>query len=104
MDKDTLVRRNLQLAEAFHSPPVRHHLRRAIIQGVARFPFAPMPPSRVRRVLFIRPDHLGDVLLATPAIRAYRAARPFVEVHVLAGSWAAGVLAGYPEIDRVLTI
>lgn len=104
MDRETLTTRNRQLAEAFHSPPVRHRLRRTLIQAAAHFPFTPCPTARVRRVLFIRPDHLGDMLLATPAIRAFKAARPFVEVHVLAGAWAAPVLAGYSEIDRVLTI
>lgn len=104
MDRETLVHRNQQMASAFHSPPMRHQLRRRIIQAVAQFPFAPMPLPRIRRVLFIRPDHLGDMLLTTPAIRALKVARPFTEIHVLAGAWSASILANFSEIDRVLTI
>lgn len=102
MDRESLVRRNNQLAEAFHQPPVRHRLRRAIIESVARFPFSPLTKGW-NRVLFIRPDHLGDMLLATPAMRALKAARPYTEIHVLAGAWSAGVLANVPEVDLVLT-
>lgn len=103
MDRETLIRRNQQMAEAFHQQPMKHQLRRTLLQTAALIPFTPLY-SRTRRVLFIRPDHLGDMLLATPAIRAFRAARPFVEVHVLTGSWSAPILANFTEIDRVLTI
>ena len=103
MDREWLVQRNRQMAEAFHQPPMKHRLRRTMLNTAARFPFAPLF-SRARRVLFIRPDHLGDMLLATPAIRALKVARPSVEIHVLAGAWSAPILAHYPEIDRVLTI
>lgn len=54
--------------------------------------------------LLIRPDHLGDVLLTTPAIQALRVAQPSAKVTALAGAWSAEVLAAYPEIDLVLTV
>ncbi|MEM9951963.1 MAG: lipopolysaccharide heptosyltransferase II [Chloroflexota bacterium] len=103
MDRDSLVRRNLQLAEAFHQPPVQHRLRRYIIDAVAKFPFRALTKGW-NRVLFIKPDHLGDMLLAIPAMKALKEARPYTEIHVLAGSWAAGVLVNVPEVDMVLTI
>jgi heptosyltransferase-2/heptosyltransferase-3 len=68
---------------------------------------APIPPAKappVQRILLIRPDHLGDVLLTIPAIRALRAAYPTAEIHALVGPWSAAVLASYPEIDVVLTL
>ncbi|MGB7340630.1 MAG: glycosyltransferase family 9 protein [Phototrophicaceae bacterium] len=103
MDRDALVRRNNQLAEAFHQPPVQHQIRRYIINAVAKFPFWALTKGW-NRVLFIKPDHLGDMLLAIPAMRALKAANPYTEIHVLAGSWAASVLANVPEVDMVLTI
>lgn len=103
MARESLIRRNQQMAAAFHSRPMRHQLRHRLLNVIAKFRFTPSP-IRGRRVLFIKPDHLGDMLLATPAIRAFKEARPHVEVHVLAGAWAAHILAAYPEIDRVLTI
>jgi len=103
LDKDALANRNRQLANAFHQIPMRHKLRRYMIDGVSRFPFAPLA-TKAQRVLFVRPDHIGDVLLSTPAIRALKEARPYAEIHVLCGVWAAPILANVPEIDRVLTI
>lgn len=103
MDREALVRRNLQLAEAFHQAPPQHRLRRAIIEMVARFPFAPLTKGW-NRVLFMRPDHLGDMLLAIPAMRALKAAQPYLEIHVLAGPWSATLLSNVEEVDLVLTI
>lgn len=103
MDRDALIRRNNQLVEAFHQPPVQHKLRRYVIDAVARFPFRALTKGW-NRVLFIKPDHIGDMLLAIPAMRALKEARPYTEIHVLAGSWSASVLANVPEVDKVLTI
>lgn len=103
MDRETLVYRNRQLAEAFHQTPVQHRLRRYIIEVVARFPFSPLTKGW-NRVLFIKPDHIGDMLLAIPAFRALKEASPYTEIHVLAGPWAGSILANVPEVDQVLTI
>jgi len=103
LNREALVRRNIQLAEAFHQPPVRHRLRRALIESVAKFPFSPLTKGW-NRVLIIRPDHLGDMLLTTPALRALKAARPYIEIHVLSGPWSADVLANIQEVDLVLTM
>jgi heptosyltransferase-2/heptosyltransferase-3 len=91
------------MADAFHAVPLKHNLRRAILQIVARLP---IPPQRTKtdRILLIRPDHLGDVLLTTPAIRALCVTYPNTEIHALVGAWSAQVFAPYPEIDRVLTL
>jgi len=102
-NREALVRRNKQLAQAMHQPPVEHRLREYFISSVARFPFQPLTKGW-NRILFMRPDHLGDLLLATPAIRALKEARPYSEIHVLAGPWAAGILGNIPEIDQVLTV
>ena len=63
-----------------------------------------MQRAKTNRVLIIRPDHLGDMLLTTPAIQALKRARPDLEIHVLCGPWCADLLAHYPEIDRALTL
>lgn len=103
MDRDALAERNRQLAQAFHSTPMRHRFRQRMLRAAALFPFAAQHTRRFR-VLFIRPDHIGDLLLATPAIRALKQAQPFAEIHVLAGPWAAPILEPIEEIDQVLTI
>ena len=58
-----------------------------------------------QRVLLVRPDHAGDLLMATPAFAALRAGLgPGATIDVLASPWGAPALAGNPHLDRVLTI
>jgi heptosyltransferase-2/heptosyltransferase-3 len=50
----------------------------------------------------MRPDHLGDVLLATPALTLLRRSLPDAEVTCLIGPWARDVLRGNPDVDVVI--
>lgn len=61
------------------------------------------PAGASPRLLVIRPDHLGDVLLSTAALRALRVAEPDAEITALVGPWSAEVLRRNPDVDRVLT-
>jgi lipopolysaccharide heptosyltransferase II len=65
-------------------------------------PLTPGDP-RIRRILVVRVDMLGDTVLMTPAIRALRRGYPHAAVDVLIPRSTAGVLAGDPDITRVLT-
>lgn len=103
MDREALVARNLAMAEAFKLTPMKHLVRRWMLRAIGVIPFAPMPRN-ARRVLMIRPDHLGDMLLTIPAIRALKSARPDLELHALVGPWSAPALENVSEIDRVLTL
>jgi ADP-heptose:LPS heptosyltransferase len=60
--------------------------------------------ASLRRLLLIRPDHLGDVLWLTPALRGLRASLPDAEITVAIGPWSAPILAGNGDYDRLLTI
>ncbi len=104
MDKETLALRNRSMAEAFHAVPIKHQARRALLRGLAFIPLTPARPAATERILLIRPDHLGDVLLCTPAIQALRTARPQAEIHTLVGPWSADVVAAYNDVDAVLTL
>jgi lipopolysaccharide heptosyltransferase II len=106
VDRESLARRNRYMAQAFHSVPFKHRIRRAFLRTIAALP--PLPnqiykPTK-ERILLIRPDHMGDVLLTTPAIHALRMARPDAEIHALVGSWSSEVIASYPEVDLTLTV
>lgn len=104
MDRETLVLRNTGMAEAFHQVPLKHLVRRMLLKSVASVPISRSADPGVTRLLVIRPDHLGDVLLTTPAIRTLRAAMPNAEIHALVGDWSAEPLSYYDEIDQVLTL
>jgi hypothetical protein len=92
------------MTSAFHAMPLKHYVRRLMLHLIAGIPVLPARPRTANRILLIRPDHLGDVLLTTPAIHALRTAYPKAELHALVGPWSANVLASYPEIDLVLTL
>jgi ADP-heptose:LPS heptosyltransferase len=104
VDRNALVIRNRLMTEAYHRSSLTHRVREGLVEAAARMPFIPCRTPRQERILLIRPDHLGDMLLTTPAIRALRAARPEAELHALIGGWSADVLGAYPEIDLVLTL
>ena len=104
MDRETLVLRNKGMAEAFHQLPLKHVVRRALLQSVAKLPLQRAIDSGAQRILVIRPDHLGDVLLTTPSLRLLHNSMPRAEIHALVGEWSAEVLSYYDDIDHVLTL
>jgi ADP-heptose:LPS heptosyltransferase len=56
---------------------------------------------RLRRVLFLRPDRIGDMVISTGVLRTIAASDPAVQLDVLASPANAPVLAGEPFIGRV---
>lgn len=103
MDRQALVLRNRRLAASLRKETPKQRLRDVILAGLARLPVTSSGAGS-GRLLIIRPDHLGDVLLCTPAIQAIKRQNPRLSIHVLCGSWSAEALARYSEIDRVLTL
>ena len=103
MDRESLARRNMNEAQALHQPSTLHTFRGAFLSFLAKLPVLPQRTT-ADRLLVIRPDHLGDVLLMMPAIRLIKLERPDIELHVICGKWAAELLAPYDEIDLVLTL
>ena len=78
-------------------------LRRGFLRTLSFLRPYRFPASHLNRILVIRPDHIGDVLLITPALRLLREAFPESEITVLVGPWSEAVLANSPHVDRVLT-
>ena len=56
----------------------------------------------IRRILVVRVDLLGDVVLSLPAVRALRRAYPDAGIDMLVLKSTAGILKGDPDIDHVL--
>jgi ADP-heptose:LPS heptosyltransferase len=59
--------------------------------------------AAMRRVLVVRPDNVGDVLMTGPVFRALRAAAPHARLTLLASPAGAAAAALLPEIDDVVT-
>ncbi len=67
----------------------------------------PLTPLRagdasIRRILVVRVDLLGDVVLSTPAVRALRRAYPLATIDMLVQAPFDGILKGDPDLNRVL--
>lgn len=77
-------------------------LRRAV-GAVGMMTATQRPPrSNVRRILVVRVDLLGDVVLSLPAVRALRRAYPTARVDFLALRSTAALLCDDPDVDDVI--
>lgn len=56
------------------------------------------------RILVIALRRLGDVLLTTPLIRSIRRAWPDAHIEALVFADTAGILAGNPDLDAIVTM
>ena len=63
----------------------------------------PFRSDRVRRILVVRKDNIGDVLCTTPALRALRRAFPSAHLALLVVEHCRDVVARNPDVDEVLT-
>jgi ADP-heptose:LPS heptosyltransferase len=77
----------------------------AAAAGAARlWPFrrrAAVPP---RRILLLRLERIGDLLMSAAAIEAVRASAPQAAIDLVVGSWNRGVAARIRGVDRVETL
>ena len=58
-------------------------------------------PESVRKVLLLRMDRVGDMLLSTPAIRCVREAVPSAHLTLVASPYNAPVLRGWECVDEI---
>lgn len=64
----------------------------------------PLTGPEPGRILVIRLDHIGDVLISTPVYSALKKHYPEAKITVLTGPWASELLAGNPHVDRVISL
>ncbi len=55
-----------------------------------------------KRILIVRTDRIGDVLLSTPAIKALRDAYPNAYIAVMVRPYAKDIVEGNPYLDEVI--
>ena len=56
-----------------------------------------------RRILIVRNDKVGDLVLATPAIKALKKSFPEGKISALVNVYAKDVLSNNPYIDKIFT-
>jgi ADP-heptose:LPS heptosyltransferase len=61
----------------------------------------PARGGQPRRVLLLRPDHVGDVLLTAPAVALVRASLPAAHLTYLVGPWSVAAARHGPPVDRL---
>jgi len=61
------------------------------------------PLSTTPRILLIRPDHLGDLVLTTPLLHALKQHVPDAQITMMVGPWSSEIVTRHPDIDRLLT-
>jgi lipopolysaccharide heptosyltransferase II len=93
----------------------RQRLRLAMLRAFAGLtqPLVPKPhsPGQIKeemaiapRILVVRPDHLGDMLFATPALQVLRQRYPEAHITALVGPWGSAVLTNNPHVDEIITL
>lgn len=60
--------------------------------------------SEIQRILVMRPDHLGDLLLATPTLEALRKAFPRARITGAVGPWGKAMWAGNPNLNALQVV
>src|SRR3981081_1868208 len=83
--------------------------RRKALEGFVRFtsvftPAKPLPPAEPRRILVLRNNDIGDLLVVTPLFAALRNRFPNAEIIAGVGSWNRPVLESNPHVTRILEI
>ncbi len=58
----------------------------------------------MHNILIIKLRYIGDVLLATPTVRAIKAARPDVRVTMMVNRGTEDVLSGNPDLDEIMVL
>jgi ADP-heptose:LPS heptosyltransferase len=58
-------------------------------------------PDPPRRILLLRLERIGDLLMALPAVRDVRTLAPAAEIDLAVGSWNAALAAAAPYVNRV---
>lgn len=60
-------------------------------------------PKKINKVLFVRLEHIGDMVLATPVFETFKKNNPKVEVTVLCRELTVPIIENNPYVDKIIT-
>lgn len=76
----------------------------AVAAGLARPFVRRAPASPPRRVLLLRIERIGDLVMTLDAIRDVRALAPDAEIDLVVGSWNQPLAVAIPGVDHVVSL
>lgn len=62
------------------------------------------PPATPGRILLLRLERIGDLIMALPAIQDVRALAPSAEIDLVVGGWNGSLARAIPAVTRVETL
>jgi ADP-heptose:LPS heptosyltransferase len=68
-----------------------------------KFKKRPIDKGKIRKVLFIRLEHIGDMIMSTPVFENFNRSNPHCEVHVLCKTITKPIIENNPYVDRIIT-
>lgn len=86
---------------------VEHGIKAAIFRSLAAFlkrgdrAFQPLDGSQVKKVLFLRPEKIGDMVISLPVFDGLKKQFPHVKQSVLGSPKNVALIAGDPRFDRI---
>jgi len=60
-------------------------------------------PKEIKKILVVKLDHIGDVILSLPAIKLLRSKFPHAKITVLCATWVKPIIEQLSKVDEVLT-
>lgn len=60
-------------------------------------------PVQSPRILLIRPDHYGDLVMMTPILHALKRHLPQVHLTLMVGPWSQDMMISHPSINQLIT-
>lgn len=78
--------------------------RAGLFRLAGRLAAGPNTDAVLRRIVVVKPDHLGDVLLASPALHALRRHFPTACITLAVGPRSAALARRLPDVDEVVVI
>lgn len=76
-----------------------NHSTQTVVPGVLNH-----YPSNPSEILLLKLDHIGDIILTLPALRAIRARFPNTVITLACGSWAIDVLKNENVVDHFIAV
>ncbi|MEO5358058.1 MAG: glycosyltransferase family 9 protein [Nitrospirae bacterium YQR-1] len=61
-------------------------------------------PDNINKILIVKPDHAGDVLMMTSILPFIKNTYPFCRIDVICGSWSVEILTGNHYIRKIIQL